>query len=119
TFSPEFRNRLDGIIQFHALPGSVVRSVVDKFLVELQAQLDEKRVQLDVDEAARAWLAERGYDPDMGARPMARLIQEKLKKPLAEMILFGELSEYGGVVHVSVEEGELHLATESEMADAP
>ncbi|MBA2779448.1 ATP-dependent Clp protease ATP-binding subunit ClpA [Billgrantia kenyensis] len=119
TFSPEFRNRLDGIIQFHSLPTSVVRSVVDKFLVELQAQLDEKRVQLDVDMAARDWLAEQGYDPSMGARPMARLIQDKLKKPLAELILFGELSEHGGVVHVTVEDGELHLSTESELADAP
>ncbi|XKE44262.1 ATP-dependent Clp protease ATP-binding subunit ClpA [Halomonas organivorans] len=119
TFSPEFRNRLDGIIQFHALPTAVVRNVVDKFLVELQAQLDEKRVQLDVDEAARDWLAEKGYDPDMGARPMARLIQEKLKKPLAEQILFGELAEHGGVVHVSVEDDELHLASEAELADAP
>ncbi|MBF8223822.1 MULTISPECIES: ATP-dependent Clp protease ATP-binding subunit ClpA [Halomonadaceae] len=118
TFSPEFRNRLDGIIQFHGLDPKVVRNVVDKFLVELQAQLDEKRVQLDVDEAARAWLAEHGYDPEMGARPMARLIQEKLKKPLAELILFGELAEHGGVVHVTVEEGsdELHLATEAEVA---
>ncbi|WP_431023838.1 ATP-dependent Clp protease ATP-binding subunit ClpA [Halomonas sp. H5] len=118
TFSPEFRNRLDGIIQFHGLDPKVVRNVVDKFLVELQAQLDEKRVQLDVDEPARAWLAERGYDPEMGARPMARLIQEKLKKPLAELILFGELAEHGGVVHVTVEEGsdELHLATEAEVA---
>ncbi len=118
TFSPEFRNRLDGIIQFHGLDPKVVRNVVDKFLVELQAQLDEKRVQLDVDESARAWLAERGYDPEMGARPMARLIQEKLKKPLAELILFGELAEHGGVVHVTVEEGsdELHLATEAEVA---
>ncbi|GKW47889.1 ATP-dependent Clp protease ATP-binding subunit ClpA [Halomonas sp. NCCP-2165] len=118
TFSPEFRNRLDGIIQFHGLDPKVVRNVVDKFLVELQAQLDEKRVQLDVDEAARAWLAERGYDPEMGARPMARLIQEKLKKPLAELILFGELAGHGGVVHVTVEEGsdELHLATEAEVA---
>lgn len=119
TFSPEFRNRLDGIIQFHALPVSVVRNVVDKFLIELQAQLDEKRVQLDVDDMARDWLADKGYDPDMGARPMARLIQEKLKKPLAEMILFGELADQGGIVHVSLEEGELHLSTESEMADAP
>ncbi|GGY05375.1 ATP-dependent Clp protease ATP-binding subunit ClpA [Litchfieldella qijiaojingensis] len=116
TFSPEFRNRLDSIIQFHSLEPSVVRSVVDKFLVELQAQLDEKRVQLDVDEQARAWLAEQGYDPEMGARPMARLIQEKLKKPLAELILFGELAEHGGVVHVTVEGNELHLATEAEMA---
>ena len=119
TFTPEFRNRLDGIIQFDALPTSVVRSVVDKFLVELQAQLDEKRVQLDIDLAARDWLAEKGYDPSMGARPMARLIQEQLKKPLAELILFGELSEHGGVVHVTVEEGELQLSTEKEMADAP
>ncbi|CAH1041560.1 ATP-dependent Clp protease ATP-binding subunit ClpA [Halomonas sp. TD01] len=119
TFSPEFRNRLDGIIQFHALQTSVVRNVVDKFLIELQAQLDEKRVQLEVDDTARDWLAEKGYDPDMGARPMARLIQEKLKKPLAEMILFGELADQGGIVHVSLEEGELHLSTESEMADAP
>ncbi|MYL22591.1 ATP-dependent Clp protease ATP-binding subunit ClpA [Vreelandella massiliensis] len=119
TFSPEFRNRLDGIIQFSALPTDVVRNVVDKFLIELQAQLDEKRVQLDVDDAARDWLAEQGYDPDMGARPMARLIQEKLKKPLAEMILFGELAEHGGIVHVGLEEGELSLSTESEMAGAP
>ena len=81
-----------------------------------QAQLDEKRVQLDVDEQARTWLAEQGYDPEMGARPMARVIQEKLKKPLAEMILFGELAEHGGLVHVTVEGGELHLATEAELA---
>ncbi|MCI0511420.1 ATP-dependent Clp protease ATP-binding subunit ClpA [Chromohalobacter marismortui] len=116
TFSPEFRNRLDGIIQFHGLSPSVVRNVVDKFLVELQAQLDEKRVQLDVDESARAWLAEEGYDPEMGARPMGRVIQEKLKKPLAEMILFGDLAEHGGVVHVTLEEGELHLETEAAVA---
>ncbi|MFD2190481.1 ATP-dependent Clp protease ATP-binding subunit ClpA [Pistricoccus aurantiacus] len=117
TFTPEFRNRLDGIIQFKGLAPSVVRNVVDKFLVELQAQLDEKRVQLDVDESARAWLAEKGYDPEMGARPMARLLQEKLKKPLAELILFGELAEHGGVVHVSLAEDqdELHLATEAEL----
>ena len=119
TFSPEFRNRLDSIIQFSPLATDIVRNVVDKFLIELQAQLDEKRVQLDVDETARNWLAVQGYDPDMGARPMARLIQEKLKKPLAEMILFGELAEQGGIVHVSMENGELHLSTESEMADAP
>ncbi|WP_227369781.1 ATP-dependent Clp protease ATP-binding subunit ClpA [Halomonas sp. M20] len=115
TFTPEFRNRLDGIIQFHALAPAVVRNVVDKFLVELQAQLDEKRVQLDVDEQARAWLAEKGYDPEMGARPMARVLQEKLKKPLAEMILFGELAENGGVVHVTVDGDELHLETEAEL----
>ncbi|MGO2415715.1 MAG: ATP-dependent Clp protease ATP-binding subunit ClpA, partial [Cobetia crustatorum] len=109
TFSPEFRNRLDSIIQFGSLDLSVVRNVVDKFLVELQAQLDEKRVQLDVDDEARDLLATLGYDPAMGARPMARVIQEKLKKPLAEMILFGDLSESGGIVHVTVDNGELHL----------
>ncbi|KJZ14055.1 MULTISPECIES: ATP-dependent Clp protease ATP-binding subunit ClpA [Halomonas] len=119
TFTPEFRNRLDGIIQFASLAKPVVRNVVDKFLVELQAQLDEKRVQLEVDDEARDWLATMGYDPDMGARPMARLIQEKLKKPLAEMILFGDLAEHGGLVHVSLEDGELHLSTDVEMADAP
>lgn len=116
TFSPEFRNRLDSIIQFGSLDLSVVRNVVDKFLVELQAQLDEKRVQLDVDDEARDLLATLGYDPAMGARPMARVIQEKLKKPLAEMILFGDLSESGGIVHVTVDNGELHLETEAEMA---
>ncbi|MDH2295827.1 ATP-dependent Clp protease ATP-binding subunit ClpA [Cobetia sp. 1AS1] len=116
TFSPEFRNRLDGIIQFGALDLAVVRNVVDKFLVELQAQLDEKRVQLDVADEARDLLATLGYDPAMGARPMARVIQEKLKKPLAEMILFGDLSESGGIVHVTVDNGELHLETEAELA---
>ncbi|GAA3900855.1 ATP-dependent Clp protease ATP-binding subunit ClpA [Halomonas cibimaris] len=119
TFSPEFRNRLDGIIQFSSLPTEVVRNVVDKFLIELQAQLDEKRVQLEVDDSARDWLAEQGYDPDMGARPMARLIQEKLKKPLAEQILFGELADHGGTVYVRLENDELKLSTEAEMADAP
>ena len=93
-----------------------MRNVVDKFLVELQAQLDEKRVQLDVADEARDLLATLGYDPAMGARPMARVIQEKLKKPLAEMILFGDLSESGGIVHVTVDNGELHLETEAEMA---
>lgn len=102
AFSPEFRNRLDAVIQFKALPMSVIESVVDKFLTELQAQLDEKKVVLDVDQNARDWLAEHGYDRYMGARPMQRLIQEHLKKPLAEMILFGELADHGGNVAVSV-----------------
>jgi len=113
TFTPEFRNRLDGIIQFHGLDAQIVRSVVDKFLVELQAQLDEKRVQLDVNDDARIWLAEHGYDPAMGARPMARLIQEQLKKPLAEMILFGDLADQGGTVHVSVENDKLHIGSKA------
>ena len=102
AFSPEFRNRLDSVIQFQALPTTVIESVVDKFLTELQAQLDDKRVVLDVDQDAREWMVENGYDRLMGARPMQRLIQEHLKKPLAEMILFGELADYGGNVAVSV-----------------
>ncbi len=113
-FTPEFRNRLDAIIQFSALSEEVIKTVVDKFLVQLQSQLDEKHVHLEVEEEARQWLANNGYDAKMGARPMARLIQEKLKKPLAEMVLFGELSN-GGTVRVTVEEGELHLETDKEL----
>ena len=97
TFTPEFRNRLDGIIQFAALSRDVTMFVVDKFLVELQAQLDDKKVHLHIDDAARKWFAKNGYDEKMGARPMNRLIQEKLKKPLAEKILFGELVNGGEV----------------------
>ncbi|MFL0797925.1 MAG: ATP-dependent Clp protease ATP-binding subunit ClpA [Cellvibrionaceae bacterium] len=113
-FTPEFRNRLDAIIQFEPLSLDVVKTVVDKFLVELQTQLDGKNVVLDVDEAAREWLAMHGYDVKMGARPMARLIQEKLKKPLAEEVLFGDLSQKGGkvVVKVNQEEDELEIEME-------
>ena len=106
-FTPEFRNRLDAIMQFNALPMEVIKTIVDKFLVELQAQLDAKKVQLDVDEDARDWLAREGYDEKMGARPMQRLIQEKIKRRLAEDILFGDLSHGGGVVRVTVEDGDL------------
>jgi len=105
-FTPEFRNRLDGIIQFAPLSRDTVCYVVDKFLTELQAQLDEKRVVLHVDEEVKRYLAEKGYDDKMGARPMARLIQEELKKPLAEEILFGSLSD-GGDVHVRLSEDAL------------
>ncbi len=109
-FSPEFRNRLDAVIQFKPLSTDIIKGVVDKFLTELQAQLDEKRVVLHVDASARNWLAEHGYDEKMGARPMKRLIQEKLKKPLAEMILFGDLAEEGGEVLVTLDEaGEFSL----------
>ncbi len=102
SFTPEFRNRLDAVVQFGALSMEVIKTVVDKFLVELQSQLDDKKVTLNVSDDARRWLAEHGYDEKMGARPMARLIQEKVKKPLAEAVLFGELSEGGGSVHVDV-----------------
>lgn len=98
SFSPEFRNRLDAIIQFNSLGPDVVLRVVDKFIKELSAQLAERRVTLDVGDEARLWVAEKGYDPKMGARPMARVIQDYIKRPLAESLLFGELSSGGHVV---------------------
>jgi len=113
SFTPEFRNRLDGILQFNALDQKVIAGVVDKFLTELQAQLDDKKVHIEVDEDARSWLAEHGYDDKMGARPMARLIHDKIKKPLAESILFGELAAKGGQVTVTVKDGELEFEIES------
>ncbi len=112
TFTPEFRNRLDSIIQFAALDIKVIKTVVDKFLVQLQSQLDDKRVSLNVSDEARDWLAINGYDVKMGARPMARLIQEKLKKPLAEEVLFGDLSVSGGAVDVVVEDDDLCIQVE-------
>ncbi len=108
-FTPEFRNRLDAIVQFGMLPLDVVKTVADKFLTELQAQLDDKRVTLEIDEQAREWLAREGYDEKMGARPMQRLIQEKIKRQLAEDLLFGSLSKSGGTVRIGVEEGELSV----------
>ena len=113
TFTPEFRNRLDSIVQFGALDIKVIRTVVDKFLMQLQTQLDDKKVTLEVSDEARDWLAENGYDEKMGARPMARIIQEKIKKPLAELVLFGELSESGGLVTVSVKDGDIYLRSEA------
>ncbi|MDO8861859.1 ATP-dependent Clp protease ATP-binding subunit ClpA [Haliea sp. E1-2-M8] len=101
-FTPEFRNRLDSIVQFEPLGEDIILTVVDKFLTELQGQLDEKRVMLDVDEDARLWLVEKGYDRNMGARPMARVIQEHIKKPLAELVLFGSLAQSGGMARVRV-----------------
>jgi ATP-dependent Clp protease ATP-binding subunit ClpA len=110
-FSPEFRNRLDAIIEFNPLDEKTILNVVDKFLVELQTQLDEKKVGIDVDDAARKWLAEHGHDRIMGARPMARLIQEKIKRALAEELLFGRLAN-GGHVNVSVAGDDLSIAIE-------
>ncbi len=111
SFTPEFRNRLDAIIQFKSLDAATVTHVVDKFLIELEEQLDEKHVVLEVDDAARAWLARHGFDPVMGARPMARLIQEHIKRPLAEELLFGKLVS-GGRVKVSEQGGKLSFVVE-------
>src|SRR5574342_188463 len=102
TFSPEFRNRLDAWVSFESLPPEVIAKVVDKLVRELEGQLAEKKVRIELTPAGRAWLADHGFDRKMGARPMARLIQNEVKKPLAEKILFGELHA-GGVVRVDVE----------------
>jgi ATP-dependent Clp protease ATP-binding subunit ClpA len=101
-FTPEFRNRLDAIVQFQALGPAVLAQVVDKFIFELEAQLQQQQVTIEVDESARIWLAEHGYDAKMGARPMARIIQQYIKKPLAEELLFGELVNGGHlIVHLA------------------
>ncbi|MBT8077599.1 MAG: AAA family ATPase, partial [Gammaproteobacteria bacterium] len=110
-FAPEFRNRLDAIIQFASLDPHSVARVVDKLVVELEAKLGGNNVTLELDNDAREWIAERGYDPQMGARPMARIIQEHIKRPLAEELLFGKLAD-GGHVRICVgESGELELVT--------
>ena len=118
TFSPEFRNRLDGVIQFNALAAHFIRNVADKFIIQLESQLEEKKVTLIVEDSAREWLAVEGYDEKLGARPMARLIQEKIKKPLAEEVLFGRLAK-GGEVRLRFEEDELQFEyTSKAMAKA-
>lgn len=110
-FSPEFRNRLDAIIQFNFLSEEVITHVVDKILAELEVQLEHKKVILTIDNAARLWLARHGYSKEMGARPMARLVQEKIKKPLAEELLFGRLVN-GGTVSVTVSNDNLVFSLE-------
>ncbi|MDH3430232.1 MAG: ATP-dependent Clp protease ATP-binding subunit ClpA [Gammaproteobacteria bacterium] len=111
-FSPEFRNRLDAIIQFAPLDHLSIKRVVDKLVVELESKLDSNNVTLELDDAAREWIAERGYEPKMGARPMARIIQEHIKRPLAEELLFGSLAE-GGHVRITVgPDDELQLNAE-------
>ncbi|MCC5867570.1 MAG: ATP-dependent Clp protease ATP-binding subunit ClpA [Gammaproteobacteria bacterium] len=112
-FTPEFRNRLDAIIQFNALDPVSVQRVVDKLVVELEGQLEDKHVTLELDDDARRWIAEKGYDPKMGARPMARIIQKYVKRPLAEELLFGKLADNGGHVRVRLgDDGELILLVE-------
>jgi ATP-dependent Clp protease ATP-binding subunit ClpA len=108
TFTPEFRNRLDAWVPFKALDTEVIKLIVDKFINELNGQLAEKRVIVKLDEEAREWMAVNGFDARYGARPMSRLIHEKIKQPLANEILFGKLVN-GGSVSVTVEEKELKL----------
>jgi len=111
TFTPEFRNRLDAVISFRALPKEVILQVVEKFVLQLEAQLIDRNVHIELTPAAAEWLAERGYDEKMGARPLGRVIQENIKKPLAEELLFGKLVK-GGIVKVGVKKGELELRFE-------
>jgi ATP-dependent Clp protease ATP-binding subunit ClpA len=117
-FTPEFRNRLDAVIQFAPLDRATIERVVDKLIVEVETQLEQKGVQLTVEDAARSWIAEKGYDPKMGARPMARVIQEHIKRPLAEELLFGRLSG-GGQVQVSVSADGSKLEFECTPAQLP
>ncbi len=117
-FTPEFRNRLDAVIQFAALEPATIERVVDKIILEVEAQLEAKGVTISLDDAARRWIAERGYDPKMGARPMARTIQEHIKRPLAEELLFGRLAG-GGHVRVSVSADGASLRLECEPAQLP
>jgi ATP-dependent Clp protease ATP-binding subunit ClpA len=108
-FTPEFRNRLDAIIQFGALGKEAVLRVVDKMVLELEAALERNDVTLELEPEAREWMAERGYDPAMGARPMARVVQEHIKRPLAEQLLFGDLAQGGHVRIVLNPDGTIGL----------
>ncbi|GAA5065418.1 ATP-dependent Clp protease ATP-binding subunit ClpA [Roseibacterium beibuensis] len=111
TFTPEFRNRLDAVISFGALPKEVILQVVEKFVLQLEAQLMDRNVTIELTKPAAEWLADKGYDDRMGARPLGRVIQEHIKKPLAEELLFGKLAK-GGVVKVGVKDGEIDLRIE-------
>ncbi|MEQ8695666.1 MAG: AAA family ATPase, partial [Bauldia litoralis] len=105
-FTPEFRNRLDATIAFKALPAAVVRKVVDKFVMQLEEQLADRNVSIELSDEAKTWLGEKGYDPQMGARPLSRVIQEHIKKPLSEELLFGKLTK-GGTVVIQLKDGAL------------
>jgi ATP-dependent Clp protease ATP-binding subunit ClpA len=117
-FSPEFRNRLDGIIEFKSLDPKTISRVVDKLVVELEAQLQDKLVTLELDDDAREWIAAKGYDPKMGARPMARIIQEHIKRPLAEELLFGSLTT-GGHIRVRLDDTGEKIVLETQPLEAP
>ena len=111
TFSPEFRNRLDAVVSFAPLDRDVIAQVVEKFVLQLEAQLMDRNVTIEITKAAADWLGDRGYDDKMGARPLARVIQEHIKKPLAEELLFGKLAK-GGIVKVAVKSNKLDLQIE-------
>jgi ATP-dependent Clp protease ATP-binding subunit ClpA len=117
-FTPEFRNRLDAVIQFGPLDATTIERVVEKLVVEVEMQLEQKGVTITLDDAARRWIAEKGYDPKMGARPMARTIQEHIKRPLAEELLFGRLAN-GGQVRVSVSKDGSKLELQCDPAQLP
>ena len=112
-FNPEFRNRLDAIIHFNPLDKKTISNVVDKFLIELESQLEDKKVTIEITEEARGWLAGNGYDKIMGARPMSRLIQKIIKRPLAEELLFGKLMN-GGHVIASLENNSIKVKIKKE-----
>jgi len=111
TFTPEFRNRLDAVVQFHSLTPEIIRQVVQKFVMQLEAQLADRHVTIETDDEAADWLAKNGFDELYGARPLARVIQESIKKPLADEILFGRLAK-GGHVRVVLQDGKLGFEIE-------
>ncbi|HBF91702.1 MAG TPA: ATP-dependent Clp protease ATP-binding subunit ClpA, partial [Hyphomonas atlantica] len=104
-FTPEFRNRLDATITFGGLTPEIIDRVVEKFILQLEVQLEDRNVSIEITKPAREWLAKRGFDADMGARPLARTIQEHVKKPMAEELLFGELQK-GGVVYIDIDKAD-------------
>jgi len=117
-FSPEFRNRLDATIQFSALSPKVVSQVVDKFVIEVEEQLADRNVTIELTKEARRWLARKGFDKVFGARPLGRVIQEHVKRPLADELLFGRLAK-GGVVKVTVKDGKLEFDLKEAPKKAP
>jgi len=116
-FSPEFRNRLDAMVTFGSLSPSVMETIVEKFVLQLEAQLAERRVAITLSPEARAWLATKGYDPVYGARPLARVVQREVRDPLTDEILFGQL-ENGGTVTIGVADDALTFAFEPRTSDA-
>jgi ATP-dependent Clp protease ATP-binding subunit ClpA len=109
VFSPEFRNRLDAIVTFKALSPEAMETIVEKFVMQLESQLKDRKVAISLTPDARAWLAKKGYDPKMGARPLGRVIQREVRDPLTDQILFGEL-EHGGTVTITVADDALRFA---------